>query len=67
MVPLGPAAQAGLAEGDVVTAVGATHIDADHPLDPAALGLAVDQQVTVTVSRSGTSLNLSLVVGSSGP
>ena len=36
----GPAAAAGLLPGDVVTAVGSTALDADHPFDPTVLGLA---------------------------
>jgi S1-C subfamily serine protease len=60
----GPAAAAGLLPGDVVTAVGSTPIDADHPLDPTALGLAPDEQVTLTVYRDGTSRTLQLTVGS---
>jgi serine protease Do len=60
----GPAAVAGLLPGDVVTAVGSTPLDADHPLDPTVLGLAPDQQVTLTVYRDGTSRTLQLTVGS---
>jgi serine protease Do len=60
----GPAAQAGLIGGDVVTAVGSTSIDAGHPFDPSVLGLAPGQQVTLTVYRNGTTRTLQLVVGS---
>jgi S1-C subfamily serine protease len=60
----GPAANAGLLAGDVVTAVGSTAIDATHPFDPAVLGLAPDQQVAITVYRNGTARTLELVVGS---
>jgi S1-C subfamily serine protease len=60
----GPAAQAGLIPGDVVTAVGSTSLDASHPFDPTVLGLAPDQQVSITVYRDGTSRTLQLVVGS---
>jgi putative serine protease PepD len=60
----GPAAQAGLVAGDVVTAVGNTSIDATHPFDPTVLGLAPDQQVALTVYRDGTTRSLELVVGS---
>lgn len=60
----GPAATAGLLAGDVVTAVGSTTIDATHPFDPTVLGLAPDQQVTITVYRNGTTKTLELVVGS---
>jgi serine protease Do len=60
----GPGAVAGLLPGDVVTALGGTAIDADHPLDPTVLGLAPDEQVTLTVYRNGTSRTLQLTVGS---
>jgi putative serine protease PepD len=60
----GPAAQAGLVAGDVVTAVGSTSIDATHPFDPAILGLAPDQQVALTVYRDGASRTLQMLVGS---
>ncbi len=61
----GPAAAAGLLPGDVVTAVGSTPLDADHPLDPTVLGLAPDEQVTLTVYRDGKSRTVQLTVGSS--
>jgi serine protease Do len=60
----GPAATAGLLAGDVVTAVGSTTLDATHPFDPTILGLAPDQQVTITVFRNGTTRTLELIVGS---
>ncbi len=60
----GPAAQAGLLPGDVVTAVGSTALDADHPLDPVVLGLAPEQQVTLTVYRDHATTTLALTVGS---
>jgi S1-C subfamily serine protease len=60
----GPAAAAGLLPGDVVTAVGSTSLDANHPLDPTVLGLAPEEQVALTVYRDGTSRTLQLTVGS---
>ncbi len=64
VTPAGPAAAAGLAPGDVVTAVGTTVLDATHPLDPTVLGLAPGQQVTLTVFSNGRSKALQLTVGS---
>jgi putative serine protease PepD len=64
VIPGGPAESAGLMAGDVVTAVDATAVDADHPLDPVALGLTDEQQVTLTVVRGGATLTVALVVGS---
>jgi len=60
----GPAAVAGLLPGDVVTAVGSTALDTDHPFDPTVLGLAPDEQVTITVYRDGATRTLTLTVGS---
>jgi S1-C subfamily serine protease len=60
----GPAATAGLLPGDVVTAVGNTKLDADHPFDPAVLGLAPGQVVTLTVYRDGISRGVIVTVGS---
>jgi S1-C subfamily serine protease len=60
----GPAATAGLIPGDVVTAVGSTALDANHPFDPTVLGLAPGEQVTLTVYRNGTSRTFQLTVGS---
>jgi S1-C subfamily serine protease len=60
----GPAATAGLIVGDVVTTVGSTTLDATHPFDPAVLGLAPDQQVSIAVYRNGITKTLELVVGS---
>ena len=60
----GPAAAAGLLPGDVVTAVGSTRLDADHPFDPTVLGLAPGQQVALTVYRNGASRTIELTVGS---
>ena len=64
--PGGPAAQAGLHAGDVVTAVNGAAIDVAHPLDPAALGLTPSQQVTLTVFSGGASRDVTLVVGGAG-
>jgi serine protease Do len=64
VTPGGPAAQAGLKAGDVVTAVGSTSLDATHPFDPSVLGLAPEQQVSLTVYRDAATRTLNLVVGS---
>jgi serine protease Do len=60
----GPAAVAGLVPGDVITSVGSTSLDVDHPFDPTVLGLAPDQQVTLSVFRDGATRSVDLTVGS---
>ena len=65
--PRGSAALAGLSPGDVVTALGGVAVDASHPFDAVALGLAVDQQVTLTVVRGGATTTIALTVGSTSP
>lgn len=62
IVPGGPAEMAGLLKGDVVTAVNGAGVDADHPLDPAALGLAAGQTVSLSVTRDGRQLQASITV-----
>jgi S1-C subfamily serine protease len=58
----GPADRAGLLRGDVVTAVNGVAVDADHPLDPAALGLEAGQTVSLSVTRAGQQLAVSVTV-----
>jgi S1-C subfamily serine protease len=64
VTPGGPAANAGLVAGDVVTDVGTTVLDATHPFDPTVLGLAPGESVTVTFFSNGRSRAVQLTVGS---
>ena len=59
----GPAALAGLSPGDVVTEVDGSAVDSARPFDAVALGLEPEQQITLSVWRSGTTLTLVLTVG----
>lgn len=65
--PNGPAAQAGIHVGDVVTAVNGVAIDASHPLDAVALGLTPTEQVAVSVWSGGAAHAVTLTVGSTAP
>ena len=65
--PNGPAAQAGIVAGDVVTSANGVTIDASHPLDAVALGLTPTQQVTLIIFASGTTRTVTLTVGSTAP
>jgi S1-C subfamily serine protease len=60
--PGGPADKAGLLKGDVVTAVNGVAVDADHPLDPAALGVQAGQTVSLSVTRASVQLQASVTV-----
>jgi S1-C subfamily serine protease len=63
VVPGGPSDTAGLAAGDVVTALDGIPLDAQHPLDAVALTLTEGQRVVLTVVRDGVERTLSVVVG----
>jgi S1-C subfamily serine protease len=58
----GPADKAGILKGDVITGVNGVQLDTDHPLDPVALGLESGQAVSLSVTRGGQQLTLSLTV-----
>jgi len=67
VVPGGPASQAGLQPGDIVTGVDGVSVDATHPFDPGSLGLSPGESAVLTVVRGGGSpLTVLLVVGT-GP
>ena len=63
VTPGGPAAQAGILAGDIVTSVDGTPVDPAHPFEAASLGLAAGDSVAVTVVRAGTTQTLTLRVG----
>jgi putative serine protease PepD len=59
VAPGSPAAHAGIKRGDVIVALGATHITGVNDLVTAAAGHKPGDRVTVTVVRAGKRLNLS--------
>ena len=59
----GPAAKAGLKDGDIITAIGGQTIDSEHPLDLVLLTHAPGDSVTLTVLRDGTSQTFDLTLG----
>jgi S1-C subfamily serine protease len=63
IVPDGPAAKAGLGEGDIIVAIDSQAIDAEHPLDAVVAGFAPGQTVDVHVLRDGKQLTVSLTLG----
>jgi len=58
-----PAEAAGLAEGDIITAVDGTALDAAHPLDLIVSQLAPGQTVSLTVLRGGQTITIPLTLG----
>ncbi len=58
-----PAEAAGLAEGDIITAVNGTALDAAHPLDLVMSQLAPGQTATLNVLRNGQATTVSVTLG----
>jgi S1-C subfamily serine protease len=63
VTPGGPGESAGLLVGDVITAIGGSPVDADHPLTATAFGLVSGQRVTMTVVRGTDERSVVLTVG----
>ncbi len=59
----GPADQAGIATGDIVTKIDDKTIDEDHPLINVLSHFESGQQVTAEVNRKGTTLSVTVVLG----
>ena len=58
-----PAANAGLKEGDIITAVNDTTIDEAHPLQDLLVQYAPGASISLTVIRDGTSITVTIVLG----
>jgi S1-C subfamily serine protease len=58
-----PAEAAGLAEGDIITAVDGVSLTATNPLDLAVSQLTPGQTVTLDVLRDGQALTISITLG----
>jgi len=63
IVPGSPAEVAGLQDGDIITAVDGTEIDADSPLDDILTEYAPGRTVALDVLRDGQELVLTLTLG----
>ena len=59
----GPAEQAGLQAGDIITAVNGTALDATHPLDLVMSQSAPGQTITLDVLRSGQTSQVPVTLG----
>ncbi len=58
-----PAAAAGLAEGDIITAVDGTALDAARPLDLVVSQLAPGETASLEVLRNGQTVKLEITLG----
>ncbi len=58
-----PAAQAGLQAGDIITAIGDTPLDGDHPFVNTLLKFSVGQAVGVKVVRGSQTLTVNVKLG----
>jgi S1-C subfamily serine protease len=63
VVPGGPADQAGLQAGDIITAVNGTALNASHALDMVMSQFAPGTSVKVDVLRGGQTIQLTVVLG----
>jgi len=59
----GPAARAGVREGDIITKIGDKAVDTDHPLDLVLSGFAPGQTVDLEVHRGSQILTLTITLG----
>jgi S1-C subfamily serine protease len=59
----GPADEAGVEAGDIITAVDGTPVDASNPLDLQVLRFGPGEEVTLSVLRDGETLTLPVTLG----
>jgi S1-C subfamily serine protease len=63
VVAKGPAAAAGVKDGDIITKIGDQPIDTVHPLDAVLSQFSPGDTVAVTVLRDGTTTTLQVTLG----
>jgi serine protease Do len=63
VTPGSPAEAAGLLDGDIITQIEGTAIDAEHPLEADLTSFAPGQTVTLTVLRGTDSLQVKITLG----
>jgi serine protease Do len=67
VVPKGPAANAGLKEGDIITKLGNQTVDALHPLETLLSQYSPGDTVQLTVLRAGKTLTVDVTLGTRPP
>jgi S1-C subfamily serine protease len=67
VVPGGPADEAGIEEGDIVTAIEGQALDGEHPLDAVVSQYSPGEVVTLEVLRDGEELSLEVTLGTRPP
>jgi S1-C subfamily serine protease len=67
VVPDGPAAKAGVKDGDIIQAVGDNTIDSEHPLDLVLSGYAPGQGIDIKILRGSSKVTVSLTLGTRPP
>jgi S1-C subfamily serine protease len=69
ITPGSPAEAAGIEPGDIITAIGKTKIDIEHPLDAVLAQSAPGDTVTLSILRAGqpTTVDVTLAVRPSNP
>jgi S1-C subfamily serine protease len=63
IVPDGPADEAGLESGDIVTAIEGVELDGDHPLDAVVSQFAPGDTITLDILRDGTERSIDITLG----
>lgn len=59
----GPAAQAGLRKGDIITAIDSTNVDSSHTLSSLVMAHHIGDTVSLTVQRDGKAQTFSIKLG----
>ena len=63
IVPDGPAAKAGVKQGDIIVAIEGQTIDTEHPLDSVLTQFAPGRTVTLGILRNGQKLDVQVTLG----